>query len=156
PSAAHFAVPQRPNKILITTQQQRVSRPASVPHSPRIGPTMSSFNLSTAQQAAAEFTARRPRRFHDLTPAKDVITELRRKGASFLSIAELLAQHGLVTSKSAIAGFCHEVLGEERRNRKPSRRCRKKSSRKLSPQSSPPTSGDTQSAAPLKSEPELP
>jgi len=45
-------------------------------------------------------------------PAKDVIAELRQKRASYRAIAELLTQHCLPTSKTAVAMFCHEVLGE--------------------------------------------
>ncbi|MEI6083142.1 MAG: hypothetical protein WCS70_02450 [Verrucomicrobiota bacterium] len=45
-------------------------------------------------------------------PAKEVIAELRQKRASYRSIAKLLTKHCLPTSKTAIAMFCHEVLGE--------------------------------------------
>src|SRR6516162_6433362 len=58
-----------------------------------------------------------------LLPAKDVITELRQKRASYRSIAELLTQHCLPTSKTAIAMFCHQVLGESvRPRRRPGRK----------------------------------
>ena len=63
-------------------------------------------------QAVAEFTPRRPQRFQELAPAKDVIAELRQKRASYRAIAELLTQHCLPISKTAVAAFCHEVLGE--------------------------------------------
>ena len=84
---------------------------------------MSSFNPATVRKAVEEFTPRRPQRFQDLLPAKDVIAELRQKRASYRSIADLLTQHCLPTSKTAIAMFCHQVLGEGVRPRKrPSRR----------------------------------
>src|SRR5437762_3603468 len=84
---------------------------------------MSSFDLSTVRKAVEEFTPRRPQKFQDLLPAKDVIIELRQKRASYRSIADLLTQHCLPTSKTAIAMFCHEVLGEGVRPRKrPGRR----------------------------------
>ena len=84
---------------------------------------MSSFDPTSVLKAVEEFTPRRPQKFQDLLPAKDVITELRQKRASYRSIADLLSQHCLPTSKTAIAVFCHQVLGEAVRPRKrPSRR----------------------------------
>ena len=79
---------------------------------------MTSFDPATVRKAVEEFTPRRPQKFQDLIPAKDVITELRQKRASYRSIADLLTQHCLPTSKTAIAQFCHQVLGEGVRPRK--------------------------------------
>jgi formylglycine-generating enzyme required for sulfatase activity len=79
---------------------------------------MSSFDPATVRKAVEEFTPRRPQKFQDLLPARDVITELRQKRASYRSIADLLTQHCLPTSKTAIAVFCHQVLGEGVRPRK--------------------------------------
>jgi len=79
---------------------------------------MSSFNPATVRKAVEEFTPRRPQKFQELLPAKDVIVELRQKRASYRSIADLLTQHCLTTSKTAIAMFCHHVLGENVRPRK--------------------------------------
>lgn len=73
---------------------------------------MSSFDPASVRQAVAEFTPRRPQRFQELVPAKEVIAELRQKRASYRAIAELLTQHCLPISKTAVAAFCHEVLGE--------------------------------------------
>lgn len=73
---------------------------------------MASFDPATVRRAVAEFTPRRPEKFQDLIPAKEVIAELRLKRASYRAIAELLTQHCLPTSKTAVAVFCHEVLGE--------------------------------------------
>ena len=73
---------------------------------------MSKFDPTTIRQAVAEFTPHRPQRFQDLLPAKEVIAELRQKRASYRSIAKLLTKHCLPTSKTGIAMFCHEVLGE--------------------------------------------
>jgi len=73
---------------------------------------MSAFDPATVRKAVAEFVPRRPQRFQDLAPAKEVIMELRQKKASYRSIAELLTQHCLPVSKTAIAAYCHEVLGE--------------------------------------------
>jgi hypothetical protein len=79
---------------------------------------MSSFDPAAVRKAVEEFTPRRPQKFQELLPAKDVITELRQKRASYRSIADLLTQHCLPTSKTAIAVFCHHVLGENVRPRK--------------------------------------
>ncbi|MCW5555089.1 MAG: hypothetical protein KIS67_23360 [Verrucomicrobiae bacterium] len=84
---------------------------------------MTLFDPATFRKAVEEFTPRRPEKFQDLMPAKDVIAELRQKRASYRSIADLLTQHCLPTSKTAIAMFCHQVLGEGVRPRKrPGRR----------------------------------
>ena len=84
---------------------------------------MASFDPATVRQAVAEFTPRRPEKFQDLIPAKEVIAELRQKRASYRAIAELLTQHCLPTSKTAIAAFCHQVLSEiVRPRRRPARR----------------------------------
>ena len=79
---------------------------------------MNSFDPAAVRQAVAEFTPLRPQKFQDLLPAKDVIAELRHKQASYRAIAELLTQHCLPISKTAIAAFCHQVLGENVRPRK--------------------------------------
>jgi hypothetical protein len=84
---------------------------------------MSSFDPTAVRRAVAEFTPDRPQKFQDLFPAKEVIAELRQKRASYRAIAELLTKHCLPTSKTAIAVFCHEVLGEiVRPRRRPGRK----------------------------------
>lgn len=84
---------------------------------------MTSFDPASVRQAVAEFMPRRPEKFQDLMPAKEVIVELRQKRASYRAIAELLTQHCLPTSKTAVAVFCHEVLGEiVRPRRRPGRK----------------------------------
>ena len=85
---------------------------------------MATFDPNEIRKAVDEFTPRRPQKFQDLLPAKDVITELRHKHASYRSIADLLTQHCLPTSKTAVAQFCHQVLGENVRPRKRSVRKR--------------------------------
>ena len=79
---------------------------------------MNTFDPAAVRQAVAEFTPLRPQKFQDLLPAKDVIAELRLKRASYRAIAELLTQHCLPISKTAIAAFCHQVIGENVRPRK--------------------------------------
>ncbi len=84
---------------------------------------MASFDPATVRKAVDEFTPRRPEKFQDLLPAKEVIVELRQKRASYRAIADLLTQHCLPTSKTAIAMFCHQVLGEiVRPRRRPGRK----------------------------------
>src|SRR5471030_2494748 len=79
---------------------------------------MNTFDPAEVRKAVAEFTPRRPQKFQDLIPAKEVIIELRQKSASYRSIADLLTQHCLPTSKTAVAMFCHQVLNESIRPRK--------------------------------------
>ena len=79
---------------------------------------MTTFDPVEVRKAVAEFTPRRPQKFQDIIPAKEVIVELRQKGGSYRSIADLLTQHCLPTSKTAVAMFCHQVLGENIRPRK--------------------------------------
>jgi hypothetical protein len=84
---------------------------------------MTSFDPATVRQAVAEFAPLRPQKFQDLIPAKDVIIELRQRRASYRAIATLLTQHCLPTSKTAIATFCHQILGEiVRPHRRPGRK----------------------------------
>jgi hypothetical protein len=73
---------------------------------------MNTFDPVAVRKAVAEFAPRRPQKFQDLAPAREVIVELRQKRASYRSIAELLTEHCLPISKTAIAAYCHEVLGE--------------------------------------------
>lgn len=76
---------------------------------------MTSFDPNRFHAVVEQFAPPPPRRFHALLPAKDMIGELRRKGASYETIAELLTQHSLPTCRSAIARFCHAVLDEKPR-----------------------------------------
>jgi hypothetical protein len=73
---------------------------------------MSSFNASKIRKAVEEFRPRRPEKFQELIAAKDVIIELRKKRASYRSIADLLTRHCLPTCKTSVALFCHKILGE--------------------------------------------
>jgi hypothetical protein len=84
---------------------------------------MSAFDPNDVRKAVSEFTPRHQQKFENLLPAKDVIVELRQRQASYRAIAELLTQHCLPAGKTAIADFCHEVLGEPIR---PHRRTPKK------------------------------
>jgi hypothetical protein len=79
---------------------------------------MTTFDLNLIQKVVTEFRPKRPPKFQELTSAKELITELRRKGASYESISEVLGQNCPPISKSAIAMFCHQVLGESVRSRR--------------------------------------
>jgi hypothetical protein len=81
-------------------------------------PLMTTFDPNLIRKVVSEFRPKRPPKFQELLAAKELITELRRKGASYESIAEVLAQHCLPISKSAVAMFCHQVLGESVRSRR--------------------------------------
>lgn len=109
---------------------------------------MATFDPNEIRKAVEEFTPRRPQKFQDLLPAKDVITELRHKHASYRSIADLLTQHCLPTSKTAVAQFCHQVLGENVRPRK--RPVRKRPPVPASPNGddAPPVASTSQAAGP--------
>jgi len=91
---------------------------------------MTTFDSILIKKVVTEFRPKRPAKFKELMAAKELITELRRKGASYESIAEVLGQHCLPISKSAIAMFCHQVLGE-------SVRCRRRPAKKRMPGSVP-------------------
>ena len=103
---------------------------------------MSTFDPIAVRRAVAEFRPRRLEKFQDLMPAKEVIAELRQKRASYRAIAELLTQHCLPTSKTHIAMFCHQVLGEiVRPHRRPARK-------RLA--ASPPPNGDQTHRPPVE------
>jgi hypothetical protein len=92
---------------------------------------MSAFDPNNVRKAVSEFTPRHQQKFENLLPAKDVIVELRQRQASYRAIAELLTQHCLPAGKTAIANFCHEVLGESMR---PHRRTPRKRPASVEPQ----------------------
>jgi hypothetical protein len=76
---------------------------------------MTAFDPNNVRKAVSEFTPRQQQKFENLLPAKDVIVELRQKRASYRQIADLLTKHCLPAGKTAVAEFCHEILGEFRR-----------------------------------------
>lgn len=72
------------------------------------------------RQAAAQFQPRRRPRFGNLQPCREVIIELREKGASCEAIAELLNRYGVKTSRTMVNEFVR-TLGRLKngRRRKP-------------------------------------
>ena len=57
------------------------------------------------RQAAAQFEPCRRPRFQNLQACRDVIIELREKGASCEAIAELLTRYGVKTSRTMVNEF---------------------------------------------------
>jgi hypothetical protein len=72
--------------------------------------------------AVRDFTPKASAKFRKLLPFKDGVAELRRKGASYATITDILRNMNVAVSHDTVARFCHEVLGValvERRRRKP-------------------------------------
>src|SRR5664279_6357649 len=75
--------------------------------------------------AVRNFTPKLSAKFQKLLPFKDGIAELRRKGASYETIADILRNTNVVVSHDTVTRFCHEALGltpAQRRRRKTSAR----------------------------------
>jgi transposase len=80
--------------------------------------------------AVRDFTPKSSSKFQTLLPFKDGIAELRRKGASYETIADILRNTNVVVSHDTVTRFCHEVLGltpaQRRRRKRSSRRATQK------------------------------
>ena len=71
--------------------------------------------------AVRNFTPSTPAKFQTLLPFKEGIAELRRKGASYETIADILRNLNVAVSHDTVTRFCHKVLGfapAQRRRRK--------------------------------------
>ena len=71
--------------------------------------------------AVRNFTPTSPAKFQTLLPFKEGIAELRRKGASYETIADILRNLNVAVSHDTVTRFCHKVLGfapAQRRRRK--------------------------------------
>lgn len=68
-------------------------------------------------------------RFKHLEPFKDEISDLRNRGAAFVTIAEILKGHSIKASREAVRQFYHEVIEEKTSRRKRSRNGSSKQSR---------------------------
>jgi hypothetical protein len=71
--------------------------------------------------AVRNFTPSAPAKFQTLLPFKEGIAELRRKGASYETIADILRNLNVAVSHDTVTRFCHKVLGfapAQRRRRK--------------------------------------
>jgi len=87
--------------------------------------------------AVRNFTPKPSAKFQKLLPFKDGIAELRRKGASYETIADILRNTNVAVSHDTVTRFCREVLeltpAQRRRRQTSSRRATPK------PHSRPPT-----------------
>jgi hypothetical protein len=70
-------------------------------------------DLAKSQFATAvrNFTPRASPKFQRLMTFKEGIAELRQKGASYETIADILRNIDVAVSHDTVARFCHEVLG---------------------------------------------
>jgi hypothetical protein len=78
-------------------------------------------NFESLRQAIQDFTPNLRRDpFNNLKPLHDAIVELRGKNASYSTIAELLIQNGVKTSRARVAEYGRIVLedGKKRKRRK--------------------------------------
>jgi hypothetical protein len=79
------------------------------------------LDLESLRKAIQEFRPN-PHRvpFNSLKPFHDSIVELRAKRASYRSVAELLQQHGVKTSRARVAEYGRIILdgGKSRKRRK--------------------------------------
>jgi hypothetical protein len=73
-------------------------------------------------QAIRDYVPRHPTKFQKLLPMKDSIAELRSKGASYATIADILRNINVPVASDTIFRFCHEVLGEPMTRRRKRRK----------------------------------
>lgn len=78
--------------------------------------------LKRFRDVATKFTRDASPRASRLLAVKDDIAVLRKKGASFRTIGELLTQNGIAASDTCVMRFCQRELGE-----KPVRNTKRKS-----------------------------
>jgi hypothetical protein len=87
-------------------------------------PTVSTPDLEGLHKAVQQFQPN-PRRvpFNSLKPVHDIIVDLHRRNASYATIADLLQQHGVKTSRARVAEYGRLVLdgGKKRKRRKQAR-----------------------------------
>ena len=98
--------------------------------------------LKRFRDAATKFTRDASPRASRLLAVKDDIAALRKKGASFRTIGELLTQNGIAASDTCVMRFCHSQLGE-----KPVRSAKRKPAAAL--KSAPAANGHAAPPAPM-------
>ena len=69
--------------------------------------------------AVRNFTPKLSAKFQKLLPFKDGIAELRRKGASYETIADILRNTNVVVSHDTVTRFCRDVLELTPRSSRP-------------------------------------
>jgi hypothetical protein len=89
------------------------------------------------ENAVRNYSPKTPRKFQKLLPLKTGIAELRKRRASYQTIADILRGLDISVSCDTVFRFCHEILGEPkaryRRKRKTSTLRVRKQSDKPSP-----------------------
>jgi hypothetical protein len=109
-------IPQATHEILAVSFQPSHSKIMNTPTTPQPTP-----DLESLRKAIQEFRPN-PHRvpFNNLKPFHDSIVELHRKRASYATIADLLQQHGVKTSRARVAEYGRIVLdgGKSRKRRK--------------------------------------
>ena len=97
---------KRPGSFRRNTTGHPLASPAQLPGSrPSHSHLMPVTDPNLIRQAAAQFEPRRRPRFQNLQACRDVIIELREKGASCEAIAELLTRYGVRTSRTMVNEF---------------------------------------------------
>ena len=72
----------------------------------------SDLSATRLAQVIRDYTPKHPPKFQKLLPMKDGIAELRSKGASYATIADILRNINVPVACDTVFRFCHEVLGE--------------------------------------------
>jgi hypothetical protein len=75
--------------------------------------------LDRFRAVASQFARGTASRASRLLSVKDDIAALRKKGASYRTISELLTQSGIAASDTCVMRFCHRVLEEKRERSRP-------------------------------------
>ena len=109
-------ISQATRGILAVSFQSSHSKIMNTPNTPQPTPDLES--LHKAVQEFRPNSCRVP--FNNLKPFHDSIVELHRKKASYATIADLLQQHGVKTSRARVAEYGRIVLdgGKSRKRRK--------------------------------------
>src|SRR5208283_1187693 len=74
-------------------------------------PSVSDQTNHRFAEAVRAYTPIVPRKWHKLLTLKLGIAELRRRGASYQAITEILRAADVPVSRTTVARFCREVLG---------------------------------------------
>jgi hypothetical protein len=77
---------------------------------------------SRLAQVVRDYTPKHPPKFQKLLPLKAGIAELRGRGASYATIADILRNVDVPVACDTIFRFCHEVLGEPMTRRRKSQK----------------------------------
>jgi hypothetical protein len=106
------ATPETPAVSFQSSHSKIMNTPTTPPPTP---------DLESLRKAIQDFRPNSHRvPFNNLKPFHDSIVELRSKRASYRSVAELLQQHGVKTSRARVAEYGRIVLdgGKSRKRRK--------------------------------------